>query len=56
MGTPDPLLGGERGNVHHNKNPARGNISSIPSLRKTAGAPGEKNSKPQLQRHKRLKP
>jgi hypothetical protein len=37
--------GEKRGNLHHNKNPARGNISSIISLRKIAGAPGEKNLK-----------
>jgi hypothetical protein len=30
VGTPAPSPRGERGNWHHNKNPARGNISSIP--------------------------
>jgi hypothetical protein len=32
------------GNQHHNKNPAKGNISSTPSLRNTAGTPGGKKS------------
>jgi hypothetical protein len=44
------------GNQHHNKNPAKGNISSTPSLRNTAGTPGKKNLKTQLQGHKGLKP
>jgi hypothetical protein len=30
-------------------------VPAYHSLRKTVGAPGEKNSKPQLQGHKRLK-
>jgi hypothetical protein len=55
QGTPAPHWEKKRGNLHHNKNPARDNISSILSLRKISGAPGEKNSKLQLQGHKGLK-
>jgi hypothetical protein len=50
VGTSGPLE--KTGNLHHKKNLAKGNISS---LRKTAGAQGEKNSTSQLQGHKELK-
>jgi hypothetical protein len=45
VGTPAPSLREKRGNLHFNKNPARGNISSIPISEQTSGVSGEK--KPQ---------
>jgi hypothetical protein len=35
----------KRGNLHHKKNPARGNISSLPLSEENCGAPGEKTLK-----------
>jgi hypothetical protein len=59
VGTPAPLLKRlkkKKGNWHQNKNPARGNIFSIALSGEHCWSSKRKNSKPQLQGHKELKP
>jgi hypothetical protein len=45
VGTPAPSLRGKRGNQHHNKNPAQGNISSIPLSEEYCWSSGGKKLK-----------
>jgi hypothetical protein len=51
-----PSLREKRGNLQHNKNPSRGNISSISISEEYCWSSRRKNSKPQLQGHEGLKP
>jgi hypothetical protein len=50
-----PSCGKKRGNLNQNRNPARGNISMITLSEDYCWSFRRKNSKPQLQWHKRLK-
>jgi hypothetical protein len=56
VGTPVPSQRGGKGNRHHYKNPARGNRSSISLSEDYCWSSRRKNSKPELQEHKGLKP